>query len=119
MYVAGAHRNLDHLDKPLRVAATVRCHKIFRLAPPGCIPTVALTGLLIFDPETVHFTPRPFASEPCAPILDLLGDMSPRLWGQAVCKRTSCRRSSELASAIDHWPSWRFGFTDLEPADGG
>ena len=64
MYVAGAHRNLDHLDKPLRVAATVRCHKIFRLAPPGCIPTVAVTGLLIFDPETVHFTPRPFDHEP-------------------------------------------------------
>jgi hypothetical protein len=78
MYVAGTWRNLDHLNKPLSSRSDGPwCHKIFRLASSGRVPplTVAPTGLLIFDPETVHFTPRLFPNEPCPPISDFAGDI--------------------------------------------
>jgi hypothetical protein len=53
--------------------------QIFRLAPPGRVPplTVTPTGLLIFDPETVHFTPRLFPNEPRPPVPDVAGDIYP------------------------------------------
>src|SRR4029077_201753 len=77
MYVAGARRNLDHLGKPLSSRRDGSwCHKIFRFTLAGRVSpsTVALTGLLIFDPKAVHFTPRLFPNEPCPPIPDFADD---------------------------------------------
>jgi len=77
MRIAGARQNLDHLDKPLsRRGDGPWWHQIFRLVPLGRVSslTIALTGLLIFDPETVHFTPRPFLNEPCPPIPDVASE---------------------------------------------
>jgi len=73
-----AQRNLNRLDKPLSSRSfglgATRYFVSSRRA--GSSFDVALTGLLIFDPETVHFTPRPFANEPCAPVLELVGNIS-------------------------------------------
>jgi hypothetical protein len=46
-----------------------------RLAGPRTPFDGSPTGLLIFDPETVHFTPRLFPNEPCPPISDFAGDI--------------------------------------------
>ena len=47
--------------------------------PPGRVPpsTIALAGLLIFDPQAVYFTPGPFPNESCPPIPDFASDIYP------------------------------------------
>ena len=84
VYVAGIRRNLDHLGKSLRSRSDgARLYEVFRLAPLGRVlpATIAPAVLLVLDPETVDFTPRPLPDLPRPPICDIASDIHPpNLW---------------------------------------